>query len=309
VALLGPGWLLAASLASAQAGVGVASFERVAAEGQGVPDVAGRLAQRLGTKGVAKVVGPAELGAPAMAEPAAEDAARWASEAGVGFVVVGRTTRLGNTLSVDARLLDGSTGLPIGARFVEEASRPEDLGQAIEGLADQVLARVAERGPTAAAAPAAAAPAREKGGRFDKDSPISIKSDELEATERGGRRKFIFTGNVRAVQDDLVVNSDRLEAFYPPGASNPDRLVATGHVVLVQTGRTARCREATYYRSEEKLVCVGQAELEQECDRVRGDTITFFLDTEVLQVTGSADVNLRPDDPKCATSTAAREGS
>ena len=140
---------------------------------------------------------------------------------------------------------------------------------------------------------------------FSEDTPISIKSDELEATEKAGRRKFVFTGNVRAEQADLIVDSDRLEAFYPKGGSQPDRLVATGHVVLVQAGKTARCEKAVYYRVEDKLVCTGNyAELDQECDTVRGETITFFLDTEVLKVNGAADVRLRPDVPGCATNTA-----
>jgi lipopolysaccharide export system protein LptA len=306
-------WGAFARQAEAATTIGVASFERVAGEGQGVPDVAGRLAQRLGTKGVDKVVGPAELGAPAVAEPTAADAAGWASEAAVGYLVVGRTTRMGSHLSVDLRLLEGATGLPVGPRLVEEASRPEDLGRAVDVLASALLERIAETSGEPASRPVAAtgsagveqSPGTGKKRPFSEDTPISIKSDELEATEKGGRRKFVFTGNVRAEQADLIVDSDRLEAFYPQGGSQPDRLVATGHVVLVQAGKTARCEKAVYYRVEDKLVCTGNyAELDQECDTVRGETITFFLDTEVLKVNGAADVRLRPDVPGCATNTA-----
>jgi len=306
-AVLTSGLLLLSAGAGAQA-IGVAPFERVAAEGQGVPDVASRLAERLGTLGVAKVVGPGDLGAPALAEPASHEVSEWAAQAGVGHVVVGRITRLGNTLSVDARLLDAATGNPVGARLIEEANGPDDLGRLIEALATQVVERSggSPATPPVAAArpagrePAAAGPKR----RFTSDSPISIRSDELEALDRQGQKKFLFTGNVRAVQDDLVINSDRLEAFYPPGASQPERLVATGHVVLVQSGRTAHCEVATYYRADERLECTGNAELLQECDRVRGEKITFFLNTEVMKVTGAADVKLRPEGSDCATTTA-----
>jgi lipopolysaccharide transport protein LptA len=300
---------LGAAGSAGAAGVGVAPFERVAAEGQGVPDVAALLAERLGTLGIDPVVGPEALGAAAVAEPSTADASAWAAQASVAFVVVGRTTRLGNTLSVDARLLDGRTGAALGGRLVEEANRPEDLGRLVEGLAGQVVERMGS-GATAAATgrPPAGAPAAQPApGRRSPGGPISIRSDELEAFDRVGEKKFVFTGKVRAVQDALVIHSDRLEAFYPQGASQPDRLVATGRVVLEEGGRTARCEKAVYFRSDERLECTGNAELVQDCDTVRGDMITFYLRTDVLKVTGKADVKLRPDDPQCATTAAARE--
>ncbi len=295
--------------AAAAPSIGVAPFERVGARGQEVPDVASALADRLATRGVEKVVGPASLGAEALAEPAPQAVSGWAGSAGVTYVVVGRTTRLGNALSVDVQVLDGASGRPMGARIIEESSRVDDLGRTVDGLAGQVLERVGQGGAPSVAAvgPAgAAAPAKPKRqGAFSKDSPISIKSDELEAVESGGQRKFVFTGRVRAIQQDLVVNSDRLEAFYPPGASQPERMVATGHVVLEQTGRTAHCQKAIYFREDQRIECTGNAQLDQACDRVRGEKITFFLGTEVLKVTGAADVKLRPDDPSCAAPVAA----
>jgi lipopolysaccharide transport protein LptA len=293
-------------------GVGVAPFERVAAEGQGVPDVAARLAERLGTLGIDPVVGPEALGAAPSAQPSPEELSSWAAAAGVESVVVGRTTRLGNALSVDAQLLDAATGARLGARLIEEANRPDDLGRLVDGLASQVMERLGtgQTAPPAAASPPARgakgaqpAPAR----RADPGGPISIRSDELEAFDRVGEKKFVFTGKVRAVQDALVIHSDRLEAFYPQGASQPDRLVATGRVVLEQQGREARCEKAVYFRADERIECTGNAELLQDCDRVRGDLITFYLRTDVLKVTGKADVKLRPDDPQCATTAAARE--
>lgn len=319
-ALAGPA---AARAAAADAAVGVAAFERVGAAGQGVPDVAGRLAERLGTQGLARVVGPAQLGAPAKAEPSRDELAAPAAEAGVTLVVVGRTTRLGDTLSVDARLLEAATGAPVGAPMVEEVNRPSDLGRAVEGLAAQVLARldtepdraaapstpdVAARGGPAPA-PATPEPAPKTKG-FDAGAPIAIKADELEVVSEGEARKFVFRGTVQAVQGELTVHSERLEAFYPPGGSQPDRLVATGRVLLEQEERVVTCRKATFFRADQRVECEGDARLDQDCDRVRGDKITFFLDKEVMQVSGAADVQLRPDEPGCeseAQATARQE--
>jgi lipopolysaccharide transport protein LptA len=295
--------------------IGVAPFERVAGAGAAVPDVASSLAQRLSTKGIERVVGPQEFGGKAAANPSAEDIIARAKGAGVDLVVVGRTTRLGESLSVDSRIWSAGTGALVGTPVVVEANDASDLGRAIDELAALVLeasgrdpgdatTHVASRSrgsqpePDPAPTGKKGAGAREK-GVFGSDAPISIKSDVLEAFDRGGFKKFVFTGHVRAVQGDLRLVSDRLEAFYPKGASEPDRLEATGHVEMTQTGKRARCEKVTFFRDEQKLVCTGNAQLEQECDRVRGTEIVFHLDTEVLEVNGAADVRIHPEGVEC----------
>jgi len=295
--------------------IGVAPFERVAGAGATVPDIASSLAQRLSTKGIERVVGPQDLGGRAVANPSAEDIIARAKEAGVDLVVVGRTTRLGESLSVDSRIRSAVTGAPLGTPVVVEANDASDLGRAIDELAALVLeasrrdpgdattrlasrSRGSELKPDPAPTPKKDDGARKK-GVFGGDAPISIKSDVLEAFDRGGVKRFVFTGHVRAVQGDLLLVSDRLEAFYPKGASQPQRLEATGHVEMTQTGKRARCEKVTFFRDEQKLVCTGNAQLEQECDRVRGTEIVFHLDTEILEVNGAADVRIHPEGVEC----------
>lgn len=292
--------LLGASAAVA-AGIGVAPFETVAAQGQTAPDVAAHVAQRLATRGVGAVVGPRELGATPSFEPTPAEAKGWAQRAAVDAIVVGRTTKLGSRLSLHARLLDGVSGLPIGAPVVEEVARPEELGRSIDRITGALLDRLAER-PGAVSAPA---PKPEKKaaalGSFDRSKPLTIHSDQLEAApDPSGQRRLLFAGHVRAEQGDLSLVADRLEALYLAGASEPHRLQAKGHVTIKQGTRVARCAEATFFRDEERVVCTGQlAELEQACDRVRGPKIVFHLGSERLEVEGGADVSLRPDGPGC----------
>lgn len=318
--------LVASGGAAAALSVGVAPFAQVAPSGDVVPDVATRLAEWLAANGVQKVVGPAELGGPAVGNPSAAQVGTWARKAGVEAVVAGRTTRIGRALSVDARVLEGSTGAALGTPIVIEVERPQDLGKAIQSLTTQVAARLqggkAGSPPPAAAAepaskavapspatppqephPVASAPAPEappaaqaRSGPMDSKKPISIQADQLEATEQSQAKHLVFTGNVNASQGDLTLRSDRLEAFYPPGGSSPDRLEATGHVVVSEPGRKARCDKAVYLRKESRVICTGQtAELTQDCDRVAGKTIIFHLDTDVLQVDGRADVHLQSE--------------
>ena len=301
-------WLLWAAGSVWAEGVGVASFEVLPA-GQSVPDLGGLLANRLATRGIGRVVGPAELAAPARFELAPAEAQAVARSANVDALVVGRTTRVGSGLSLDARLIDGASGKLLGTPAVEQAARSEDLGRAIDRLTGSLVERLAAR-PGAGGAPgpaASAGPKERAGASFDRGKPLSIQSDELESElEEGGRRHLVFTGHVHAVQGELKLAADHLEAYSAPGQSDPDRLTARGHVTIQQGTRVARCAEAELFRREERVVCTGQlAEIEQACDRVRGPKIVFHLGSERLEVEGGADVQIRPDVPGCGVAAAA----
>jgi lipopolysaccharide export system protein LptA len=159
-----------------------------------------------------------------------------------------------------------------------------------------------KEGAAAAPAPAAAAPGA--GGETEQsvsmfpiegDKPLSIRSDELEAVEEAGRRRLLFTRNVNVEQGDLRVKSDRLEALYPPGGNSPDKLIANGNVLVSELDKSMRCDAATYYQTEDRLVCVGNAELQQGTDRVRGREIEIFVKQNRVKVKGGAVVNVAGD--------------
>jgi lipopolysaccharide transport protein LptA len=301
--------------------IGVAPFERVGDVGAEVPDVALMLARRLSTLGVGRVASPSDIGGTPMADPEARTAVEQAARGGVGALVVGRATGIGGKLSIDARLRDGRTGEPIGRRFFVEVAKPRDLAAGIEQLATQVVAQANEAvapgetaevaappRPEAAAAPAGAPEARAAGKEasagFDSEAPITIKSDTLDVFEQGGQRRFVFVGNVRANQADLAIRSEKLEAFYPEGGSQPERIVASGAVSLTQAGRTARCTQATFYRRDDRIVCVGDvAEVVQGCDIVRGREIVFHTASQLLKVNGAADVRINPEAEGCKGAT------
>ena len=105
---------------------------------------------------------------------------------------------------------------------------------------------------------------------------------------------MIFTANVHVAQADIQIESDRLEAFYPKGEKQPDRLIATGHVRMTQGDVEARCDHATYERITQQLVCKGNAELRDGDNRVAGAVIEFDLEHEVVKVTGGASVLIYP---------------
>jgi lipopolysaccharide transport protein LptA len=282
---------------AARVRVGVARFEAAGPSGAEVPDFAMLLADLLGTRGVGRIVGPEQLGAPATAQVEASAARAWAAAATVDGVVVGRTTQIGNRFSVDVRLLSATSGAVVDT-YIAEIARADQATSAIAMLADQVIAGILGlMGPADFAAPPAARsavgsdPSRRV---FDSSAPISIKSNSLEAAEVNGNRRLVFSGDVNVVQDDITMTSNRLTADYAKGASEPSRLVAEGSVRVVQGDQVARCDSGTFERAEELLICCGHAELRDGASRVRGKCIEFDLGNQTVRVE-DATVNIIPE--------------
>jgi lipopolysaccharide export system protein LptA len=294
--LLAPGLVVAATAESSdpRLAIGVAPFEGVADSGVVLPDLATLLADRLTSQGALRVIGPAGWGASAMTDPSAEKIRRWAEKAGVEAVLVGRTTGLaGEPVRLSVTLFSGSTG-GAGETRVVEISEPDETGPAMDRLA----AFLAEDADGLVSSPPPAAELAEGNAPFglsiDKSQPLSIRSDELEASKRNGARHLIFRKNVEVTQADVTIRTRRLEAFYPPDSKQPSRLIATGDVVLTKGTREARCDSATYDRVGQKLTCTGNAQLRDGADEVAGERIEFDLASEAVNVSGAAAVRFHP---------------
>jgi lipopolysaccharide transport protein LptA len=166
--------------------------------------------------------------------------------------------------------------------------------------------RVAANEKEAAAAPPPAAPEAQaavrtptpRGGilQVESDQPLSIKADELEAVELpNGGRQLLFNRSVSVEQGGLSVRSQRLEANYPPNATQPDRLVASGSVRVRQKTRELSCDQATYHPARERLECTGNATLRDGANRVSGERIEILFSEDRIRVKGGAVVNVAPE--------------
>ena len=237
------------------------------------------------------VVEPATLGALAEPNPEARDVRAWAEQAGVDAVVFGRTSPAegGTGLAVDVR--SGHSGVT-SASYEVTLVAGADPESAVAGLAESILSGLGYAAPGAPAA-LAGAPEEPEGSSLTvlrKGEAISIRSDELEVTQDGDERHLVFSHAVRVEQGDVKLETDRLDAYYKAGESQPDRLVASGSVQVVHGDRQARCDTATFYNEERRVTCRGHAELQQGCDLVRGEEIQFDLREERVRVVGAASV-------------------
>ncbi len=121
-----------------------------------------------------------------------------------------------------------------------------------------------------------------EGGR-DEAVPITVTSDSMEAS-RAGAGKVVFLGDVVA-EEDFLLCSDELTVYYDD-SGEISRIVAAGNVRVVREGRRARGDDGVYDRVERKVVLTGNAAARECSDTVRGETITFYLDSENMTVGG-----------------------
>lgn len=266
-------------------------------------------------------------------EPSAQAIRQWAYNTAVEAVVVGRVVRAGALPSegtsidgvesqrIEIVVRSGHSGAELG-RHDALVPNPQDLAAAGRHLAAAILENLGYEESAARAADAvytvgftspmppsagnsAGPPAEASAGRgldatldpggFDRNAPIEIKADEAEIVNRGTGRNLVFQRNVLVRQANVTLRSDRLEASYKKGESEPERLDARGRVFVDQGGRRARCDRAIYLRAAQQLRCVGHAELIQGCDIVRGESIEFMLDQDRARVEGAASIVIRPE--------------
>ncbi|MBI4799787.1 MAG: hypothetical protein HY794_13895 [Desulfarculus sp.] len=151
------------------------------------------------------------------------------------------------------------------------------------------------------------------------DQPIHVVADRLEVDNKAQVANFI--GSVKAVQGDVTMNSDSLEVYYdrdaqeqaaqpaakPAAAQAPApgqpaesgeqglmdgggkvrKVVAIGHVKIVQQDRIAVGQRATYWAGGRKILLEGQSTVWRGKNQVSGEQITVFLDEDRSIVHGT----------------------
>ena len=117
---------------------------------------------------------------------------------------------------------------------------------------------------------------------------IRITSEKMEVKDQKGT--VVFTGNVVARKGNLTIYSDVLEVYYSKKSGKTGsagqasksgrklrKIVARGHLRIVQGKRRATAREAVYYKPQEKIVLVKDARIWDGANTIRGDKITLFV--------------------------------
>ena len=124
--------------------------------------------------------------------------------------------------------------------------------------------------------------ARAQSTQHDTTLPIEITADSLEVLQN--QRIATFTGNVDAVQGDMVLSADLLRVHYgdgddaaPPAAGSIRRIEAEGNVFLSSPHETAQGTAGTYDVASNRVMLEGAVVLTREDNVIRGQRLEMDL--------------------------------
>ena len=193
-------------------------------------------------------------------------------------------------------------------------------------LALAIMMLAAWLGPAAGAVQGAPPP-----GKPAEDFPLHIIASKLEADQNAGIATF--TGQVKATYGESILYADQLRVYFIPkqagaqtngakgaaagtapraaageaagaspldelGGDQIDHIVATGQVRYVQEDRVATGQEATYYKNRNEVVLVGNPQVWQKENNLKGERIIFNLTDNTMRAESSpqkrVEANLYP---------------
>jgi lipopolysaccharide export system protein LptA len=126
---------------------------------------------------------------------------------------------------------------------------------------------------------------RAQGLQHDTSLPIEITADQLEVAQKD--QVATFSGNVDAVQGELVLSADKLRVFYydsgkgaPPAPTSSGairRIEAEGNVFVSSPRETAQGKFGVYDVASNQLTLEGSVVLTQDANVVRGERLEIDL--------------------------------
>jgi lipopolysaccharide export system protein LptA len=139
--------------------------------------------------------------------------------------------------------------------------------------------------------PAAVFPAATQTHKDRSDLPITIKSNEMAADNKG--RTAAFSGNVVAKQGDITIFSDKLVVNYAAKGGEVEKVEAIGNVRIVQQNRTGFAGQALYNSHDGRIVLTGNPRVVQGGDSISGKIISYFVDDDKSDVSSGGDPKSR----------------
>ena len=122
-------------------------------------------------------------------------------------------------------------------------------------------------------------------------TPIQIEADRMETSQE--KNIVIFSGHVRANQNDLIINADAMTVRYSGAGNQPssatdvpaeglsrqiDKITAKGNVKIVQ-GDWVATGDTMNFNSDKRMVILsGNAKARQDQNVVSGEKVTLYLD-------------------------------
>jgi len=139
--------------------------------------------------------------------------------------------------------------------------------------------------------PASAIPAETMAHKDRSSLPITIKSNEMSADNKG--KTAIFSGKVVAKQGDITIFADKLVVSYADKSEAVEKVEAAGNVRIIQQNRTGFADQAVYDSRNGRIVLTGSPRVVQGGDSISGKVITYYVDDDKSEVSSGGDPKAR----------------
>jgi lipopolysaccharide export system protein LptA len=119
----------------------------------------------------------------------------------------------------------------------------------------------------------------------NSNAPVDFAAGSIEVQDRADR--VVLAGNVRVTQAGLTVTAPRMTVAYTrSGGTDVNRLDATGGVTVVKGDETAKGNVAIYDLDRRLITMVGNVELRQRGNHLRGGRLVIDLNSGRATVDG-----------------------
>jgi lipopolysaccharide export system protein LptA len=114
--------------------------------------------------------------------------------------------------------------------------------------------------------------------QFNKNDPITITSDRMEADRK--KNFIVYSGRVVAVQGEMTLKSNTLTAHFNPDMKGFKEIIAEGNVNITQSDRVATGSRAVFNDQQKTITLTGNAMIRQGNSEVSGPRIIFFIEQD-----------------------------
>ena len=119
----------------------------------------------------------------------------------------------------------------------------------------------------------------------NSNAPVDFAAGSIEVQDRADR--VVLAGNVRVMQAGLTVTAPRMTVAYTrAGGTDVNRLDATGGVTVVKGDEMAKGNVAIYDLDRRLITMVGNVELRQRGNQLRGGRLVIDLTSGRATVDG-----------------------
>ena len=119
----------------------------------------------------------------------------------------------------------------------------------------------------------------------NSNAPVDFAAGSIEVQDRADR--VVLAGNVRVMQAGLTVTAPRMTVAYTrAGGTDVNRLDATGGVTVVKGDEMAKGNVAIYDLDRRLITMVGNVELRQRGNNLRGGRLVIDLSSGRATVDG-----------------------